>query len=106
MNYESYIASHRWRTNAARVRELALAQGKCRLCSGEQPLEVHHRDYDNLGDERDGDLVALCGDCHHEVTCFLRRRKYETRKPLSADVRSMRDARMILRDPTREEDVS
>jgi hypothetical protein len=73
MNYESYIASHRWRTNAARVRELAVAQGKCRLCSGEQPLEAHHRDYDNLGDERDSDLVALCGECHREVTCFLGR---------------------------------
>jgi hypothetical protein len=103
MNYESYIASHRWRTNPARLREMALADGKCRLCSGEQPLEAHHRDYGNLGNERDGDLVALCGECHHEVTCFLRRRRYEKREPLSADVRSMRDARIALRDPTHKE---
>jgi hypothetical protein len=48
-------------------------------------------------------LVALCGECHHEVTCFLRRRRYEKREPLSADVRSMRDARIALRDPTHKE---
>lgn len=105
MDYASYIASHRWRTNAARLRELAVAQGKCRLCSREQPLEAHHRDYDNLGNERDGDLVALCGECHHEVTGIIRRRRYQTRKPLCADVRCMRDARIALRDPTREEDL-
>ena len=66
MNY-SYIAS-RWRTNPTRLREMALADGKCcRLCSGEQPLEAHHRDYGNLGNERDGDDdAALCGECHHE----------------------------------------
>jgi hypothetical protein len=44
MEYASYIASHRWRNNAARVREFTTAQGKCRLCAGEGPLEVHHRD--------------------------------------------------------------
>ena len=95
MDYVSYIASHRWRTNSARLREFAVAQGKCRLCSGEQPLEAHHRDYDNLGDERDGDLVALCGECHREVTSFLRARKYSSVAPKRADVVELRDPRGI-----------
>lgn len=101
MDYASYIASHRWRTNAARVRELAFAQGKCRLCADEAPLEAHHRDYTNLGDERDGDLVALCGECHRKVTVFLRRRRYCRRTPLRADVPRLRDVGRSLIDPTR-----
>jgi hypothetical protein len=51
MEYESYIARRGGRNNAARVRELTTAQGKCRLCAGEGPLEVHrrgcHREDDN-----------------------------------------------------------
>lgn len=93
MSYVSYIASHRWRTNGARVRELAVAQGKCRLCASEEPLEVHHRDYKNLGNELDGDLVALCGWCHRDTTCRLRGRSYALLSPLCADVGNMRDIR-------------
>jgi hypothetical protein len=107
MNYLSYIASSRWRNNAARIRELKTAGGKCRVCASPASegasLEAHHRDYGNLGDERDGDLLALCRECHREVTCFLRRRRYETRRPLSIDVPSMRDRRTALNDPTRQE---
>lgn len=108
MNYISYIASSRWRKNPARVREMAVARGKCRLCSDSaaaSPLEAHHRDYDNLGDERDGDLVALCRPCHREVTTFLRRRRYRSLRPLSANVPQMRDLRRTLTDPTRGEDA-
>lgn len=109
MDYISYISSHRWRTNAARLREFAVAGGKCRLCaaigSSQTSLEAHHRSYENLGAEQDGDLVALCGECHREVTSFLRRRKHVARLPRRADVRRMRDARTELRDPTLKERV-
>jgi hypothetical protein len=44
MEYASYIARRGGRNNAARVGELTTAQGKCRLCAGEGPLEVHRRD--------------------------------------------------------------
>lgn len=107
MNYHDYIASHRWRTNEARLRELAMAGGKCRLCSSEAPpLEAHHRDYVNLGDEQDGDLVALCGECHREVTSFMRRRRYAACLPMSADAPRMHDVRAVLFDPTRTEATS
>jgi hypothetical protein len=94
LDYQRYIGSDRWRKNPARVRELETACGKCRLCaSGEPPLEVHHRSYENLGSEIDGDLVALCGRCHREVTSIIRRRKHFSRTPRRADVRCMRDVR-------------
>lgn len=44
MESASYIASHRWRNNAARVREFATAQRKCRLRAGEGPVEAHRSD--------------------------------------------------------------
>lgn len=33
-----------------------------------QGLEVHHRTYERLGNERPEDLVALCWCCHDEIT--------------------------------------
>lgn len=101
VNYTAYISSHRWRNNGARLRELAIAGGQCRLCGYAGPLEVHHRDYVNLGDERDGDLIALCITCHREVTCILRRRRYQALRPLSPDAPRVRGRRLTLVDPTR-----
>ena len=51
----------------------------CRLCfaSGEEArLEVHHRTYRNFGCELADDLTTLCHDCHVDVTCMQRARKY------------------------------
>lgn len=105
MHYHSYICSTRWRTNAARLSELAFSGGRCRLCfeSGtpEAPLEVHHATYRRLGRESVGDLIALCRPCHRGVEDMIRRRRYARRSPLRADVRPMRDVRRPLVDPTR-----
>jgi uncharacterized CHY-type Zn-finger protein len=39
--------------------------GRCALCNAKATV-VHHRDYPEiLGQEDDGDLVALCHRCHH-----------------------------------------
>ena len=39
-------------------------------------IEVHHRTYENWGNEQHGDLTALCRDCHRVVTDHLRRLRY------------------------------
>jgi 5-methylcytosine-specific restriction endonuclease McrA len=105
LNYRKYIASHRWRTNDARLIELSLSCGHCRLCfelgSPGSPLEVHHATYNRLGNETIGDLIALCGRCHHEVETFLRRRRFADRTPPRTDFVSLRDRRRPLVDPTR-----
>ena len=104
MNYREYIASSRWRTNGARLAELDIANGRCRICFGQPaegwPLEVHHATYERLGREQAGDLLALCSRCHLEVTSFLRHRRYEVRTPRRADVVRVHDARPLF-DPTR-----
>jgi 5-methylcytosine-specific restriction endonuclease McrA len=97
MDYRKHIASPQWRKGAARLGELEAADSKCRICSAEaapgSPLEVHHRTYENLGNESVGDLTTLCRDCHREVTNFLRARRYSSVVPKRADVIELRDAR-------------
>ena len=105
MRYRSYIASHAWRSNPARVAEIAACGGRCRLCfepaNGNFRLEVHHGTYARLGHEADGDLIALCSQCHRDVETFLRRRRYAVRQPVRSDVVPLRDVRRRLVDPTR-----
>lgn len=105
MTYIEYIQSTAWRTNPVRLREFEAAGFACRLCpaaaSDGATLESHHRTYDRLGNEIDGDLTSLCSDCHRAVTSFLRARRYALLQPLRADVKTIRiDAPLF--DPTRE----
>jgi len=80
MDYVTYITSAAWRSNPARQRELAAANFACRLCPNAAAIgariEVHHRTYERLGHELDGDLIALCSECHLGVTSMLRARRY------------------------------
>lgn len=105
MNYKQYISSNAWRRGAARLAALAAAGNRCSLCpsegSPENPIEVHHRTYERLGEERPEDLTALCRSCHHEVTNFQRARTYAVRVPKRADVVELRDPRALPCDPTR-----
>jgi hypothetical protein len=101
MNYVTYIASHRWRTNPARVAELKAAGGRCRICFDQSSLEAHHATYERLGCETVGDVLAVCRPCHVEITAFLRSRRYSGKKPVRMDVPHLRDTRRPLFDPTR-----
>ncbi len=109
MRYVDYIGSSKWRRNPARVAEMSAAGDRCRLCfaagTAGSPLEAHHATYERFGAEIVGDLIALCRECHVAVTDFLRRRRYAVRSALRLDVRSMRDARTTLFDPTAREDL-
>jgi 5-methylcytosine-specific restriction endonuclease McrA len=102
--YSTYIQSSGWRTSPARLGELEAAGYRCRLCNtpgGEVPLEAHHRTYDRLGNERIGDLTALCRDCHRVVTDLLRRRRYALRSPRFSNVARAILCPSPLTDPTR-----
>lgn len=92
MDYVAYITSTAWRNNPARLRELAAANYACRLCPNAATtgcrIEVHHRTYERLGHEIDGDLTALCSECHLGVTSMLRGRRYATSPiPEASDTR-------------------
>ena len=65
MTYQEYLETPHWRE----MREHALWHDdyKCRFCGTAMVLEVHHRNYANLGEEKPSDLIVLCV-YHHEVT--------------------------------------
>jgi DNA-binding MarR family transcriptional regulator len=63
MPYEEYLKTPEWQ--ATRARMLKLAGYRCQVCNGKHNgLNVHHRTYERLGEERDSDLVVLCLLCH------------------------------------------
>jgi hypothetical protein len=106
MTYSEYISSPAWRNSPARLREFEAARYECRLCpaaaSDGITLEAHHRTYERFGCEADGDLTALCRECHRDVTSFQRARRYALIVPLRVDVRRV-TAGVPLFDPTRTE---
>ena len=63
-NYLDYIASDIWKAKADEAKENA--DNKCQLCSSAEKLRVHHRTYERLGKEPQGDLITLCSDCHEK----------------------------------------
>ena len=62
-NYSDYLKSDHWQ----KMRKLALSRAKykCQLCSTKNvKLNVHHNTYENLGNEKNEDLIVLCENCH------------------------------------------
>src|SRR5438105_3787109 len=61
--YDTYIHSSDWREK--RHIMLDWAANRCQQCGYSEDLEVHHRTYDRLGNERvPEDLEVLCSPCH------------------------------------------
>lgn len=69
VNYELYIRSDRWKrkADAAKKRAGYRCQG-CNRHRGQVILEAHHRTYERLGFELDGDITVFCTECHEAVT--------------------------------------
>lgn len=101
LRYAEYIRSYAWRSNPARLAELAAAQYRCRLCYADDGLTVHHRTYARLGHEATADLTALCTQCHAVVTDMLRRRRYAMQPARYADTARAIECVGPLHDPTR-----
>lgn len=59
---EVYLRSPHWAT----TRKVALerAERRCQVCNAKDNLDVHHRTYERLGEERPADLTVLCRRCH------------------------------------------
>lgn len=63
--YNEHMRSPEWRKKCAL--KMAQADGACEGCGEKEPRHVHHRTYENLGDEFLFELVALCLDCHQKL---------------------------------------
>lgn len=64
--YDFYIKSKKWR--GKRIERLKIDDFRCARCGSEINLQVHHLNYENLGNEDvENDLVTLCRKCHAEL---------------------------------------
>lgn len=64
MPYKEYLQTEHWVTT--RKRAMKRAGFKCQLCSSKQNIQVHHRTYENRGNEQNEDLIVLCRSCHQK----------------------------------------
>ena len=63
MPFSAYRIQPEWQ--ARRAATLARAGHRCQACGTRGArLDVHHNTYENYGDEKPQDLVALCLECH------------------------------------------
>tara|TARA_B110000483_G_C18015757_1_gene472977 strand:- start:11 stop:628 length:618 start_codon:yes stop_codon:yes gene_type:complete len=60
--YHKYLKSIEWKNKSKGVKERD--RGCCRICNSSLNLEVHHRTYFNIGNEKLIDLITLCKKCH------------------------------------------
>jgi 5-methylcytosine-specific restriction endonuclease McrA len=69
VSYTAYMATRRWRMT--RIKAIADSGHKCSCCGSSSDLNVHHRNYERLGNENlPEDLKVLCRKCHekrHEI---------------------------------------
>lgn len=78
-DYKEYMRSKRWRNR--RIAYFSKFGRKCAVCKGKHNVGLHHLSYERLGNEHDGDLIALCWHCHyrfHEEHGVKRQSKDET----------------------------
>ena len=60
--YQAVLSSERWKN----LKDLFIRaqNGKCGRCNKSGKLELHHKTYERLGDEKYSDLELLCASCH------------------------------------------
>lgn len=65
IDYYVYIKSPEWfkRTESVRARN----RGICECCNMRQGSCVHHRSYENLGKEKEEELLHVCEICHNMI---------------------------------------
>lgn len=56
------MKSSKWKQ--IRYRKLRSVNFKCEWCGEGENLQVHHKHYKTLGNERNKDLTVVCGGCH------------------------------------------
>jgi predicted HNH restriction endonuclease len=60
--YRKYLKSEQWKQKREEV--LERHGHKCVFCDSSNKLQVHHMNYDNVGNEGVLDLFVVCSGCH------------------------------------------
>jgi hypothetical protein len=69
--YTAYMKSKEWAIR--RYSYFDTHNKQCRACDSVKLIQLHHKTYVRLGDERDQDLVPLCKKCHTALHTFQRK---------------------------------
>jgi 5-methylcytosine-specific restriction endonuclease McrA len=63
-SYEEYLLSSYWQEKKNWI--LECFEWKCKKCGRKENLNVHHKNYDSVGNENLHDVTVLCNKCHKE----------------------------------------
>lgn len=65
--YSEYLSTKHWKNLRLKIYERS--NGLCEKCGDwlDGKFEVHHKTYIRIGNERYGDLLCLCHNCHTEL---------------------------------------
>ena len=63
-DYRAYLASGYWREK--RKEFLEEVNYECEECGETEGLQVHHLNYDCIGEEEKEDVLVLCKECHKD----------------------------------------
>lgn len=61
--YNAYLNSEHWQTLSNNLKKEV---GSCEMCGEIKSLEVHHKSYANLKQEKRQDLIVVCRKCHQK----------------------------------------
>jgi hypothetical protein len=64
-NYGEYVRSEHWQKLRKKI--LTAAEYSCQWCGSRVAPQVHHKTYENMGHERDDDLLVVCHECHDKI---------------------------------------
>lgn len=64
--YTEYLKSEHWKQLRLKMRKVKNNQC-CFICRKPDQLQVHHKTYENLGNEHTKELMFLCHHCHEAV---------------------------------------
>lgn len=62
--YQDYLNSEMWQEKKKWI--LECFGKRCQKCGATKALNVHHINYDSVGNENMHDVTVLCYDCHQE----------------------------------------
>jgi 5-methylcytosine-specific restriction endonuclease McrA len=79
--YETYLRSGAWKKK--RKEALDYYGHFCNKCKSTEYLQVHHKHYDNIFNEKIEDLEILCGDCHMQFHGIQKSDKKEKKQEIT-----------------------
>jgi hypothetical protein len=63
--YHNYLQTSEWYDKRNQV--LRFSNHKCNRCKETENLQVHHLNYNSIGDESLNDLEVVCRSCHKKI---------------------------------------